>query len=114
MRRADSEINQQDDRVNRDAVADDRERPGVAGIPLVHQTAHRTLVEVMRPAGKDRTLTAMRAALRSAAADCRQDAIHTYNELVSEISKTSVALTGTLLLGGLLPYASSGGTITRR
>src|SRR5471032_2719243 len=67
MRRADSEINQQDDRGNRDAVADDRERPGVAGVALEHQTATRAALGVLPSVREEGTDAAMRTPPRDAA-----------------------------------------------
>src|SRR6185503_2894962 len=64
-----AEVNQHDDHGNRQPVADDGEGPGVARVALVDEPAHRAALEVMREAGKDRALAAVRASLAKAAAE---------------------------------------------
>src|SRR6185503_13519048 len=64
-----AEVNQHDDHGNRQPVADDGEGPGVAWVALVDEPAHRAALEVMREAGKDRALAAVRASLAKAAAE---------------------------------------------
>ena len=68
IRPADPEIDQHDDAPDRKAVADDRERPRVSRIALVHEPAHRTPLEMMGPSGKDESLAAVRAPFAQAPA----------------------------------------------
>jgi hypothetical protein len=73
VRAAVPEIDQDDDRGDRQAIADDRERPGVAGIPFEYETAGRAAFEMVRPAGEERARAAVGAALREAAAQRGED-----------------------------------------
>ena len=47
MRSDDAEVNERDDRRDRQPIADDRERPRVAWIAFVDQAADRTALEMM-------------------------------------------------------------------
>jgi hypothetical protein len=62
MRSDDAEVDEDDDRGNREPIADDGERPCVSGIPLEDQPAPRTALEVA-PAVEQLSLAAMRTAL---------------------------------------------------
>src|SRR5262249_445427 len=94
-----AEVDEDDNRRDRQAIADDRERPRVAGIALVDEAADRAPVEVVRPAGKQRPFAAVRTALADAAAQGREDHCTT----VSVTSKISVAFGGMLADGLWLP-----------
>jgi hypothetical protein len=75
MRSGDAEINQDDDRGNRNAIADDCECPRVAGIALVDQAAHVTGFKVTRPTRVQRSEAAMRTALVKSTSQRPQDEI---------------------------------------
>ena len=106
VRAAEADIDQDDDRANRNPIADDRECPRVAGIALVDQTADGAPFEVVCPSLKQRALSAVRTTFGEAAAKRRHDQMtaHTvYETDVSVISKTSVALAGMAALGLVAP-----------
>jgi len=114
MRPPESEIDQRDDDGDRDAVADDRERPGVAGVTLEHESAGTASLEMMRPAGEQRALAAVRTPAARAAANRGDDlggARHVsatrrrsaYPTLINVMSKTIVAFGGIALPAPLLP-----------
>jgi hypothetical protein len=72
MRSAKAEVEQRDDRGDRQPIADDRERPGVARIAFVDQTTNLATVEVM-PAGEKRTLTAVGTPLQQSTSESGRD-----------------------------------------
>src|SRR5206468_3951119 len=82
-----AEVDEHDDRGDRQAVADDRERPRVAGIALVDEAADRAPLEVMCPAGEEQSYAAVRTAPADAAAQGRAD----HCTPVSVMSNSSVA-----------------------
>src|SRR5688572_11657408 len=67
MRSADAEVNQGDDRRDRQPIADDRERPRVSWIPFVDEAADLAALEVMGPPREQAALAAVRAALSQSA-----------------------------------------------
>jgi len=73
VRSSEAKIDQDDDRGDRQAIADDRERPRVTGIPLVYESTDGTALDVMRPAGEERSLAAVRAAFADAPAKRGED-----------------------------------------
>src|SRR5581483_9084612 len=58
-----TEIDEDDDGGDRKPIADDREEPGIALVSLEHQPAVRATVDMLPPAGKKRSLTAVGATL---------------------------------------------------
>src|SRR5436853_5591152 len=85
-----AEVDEDDDRGDRQPIAHDREGPRVARVALVDQTTHRATFEVMRPAREERTLAAVRTALAQPAAEGGAD----HCTPVSVMSKSSVAFAG--------------------
>ena len=72
MRAQHSEINQQDHRANRHAIADDRKGPDIAGAARVDQTADGATFKI-GPAGKQLALSAVRTALAQTPGQRRND-----------------------------------------
>ena len=66
-RSRESEIDENDGDGDREPVADDGEQPRVAGVAFVDEAARRTSLDVVRPAGEQRSDSAMRTAPRHAA-----------------------------------------------
>src|SRR5262249_41123497 len=66
-----TEIDDDDDRGDRETIADGGEGPGVAGIAFVDEAADAAAFQVRRETGKEGALTAVRAPLVPAAADGR-------------------------------------------
>jgi len=62
-----SEVDEHDRRGDRQPIADDRERPGVARIPFEHQTADRTPVAMCAPPIEQPSGAAVRTPLPQAA-----------------------------------------------
>ncbi len=67
MRAENAEINKDDDEEHRKAVEDDRERPCVALVAFVNETAHGTSVQMIPPAREERSFTAVRTPFAQAA-----------------------------------------------
>src|SRR5258708_2918748 len=103
------EVDQHHDRGDRKPIADDGERPRVSRIALVDEAARPTGIEVMRPSREELASAAMRAAFGKAAAQRGPD----HCTAVSVMSKSSVAFGG-MPVRPVLPYALSGGMISRR
>src|SRR5262245_36983611 len=110
MRASVAEVDQDDDCGDRQTVADDRDRPRVAGVAFVHEAADRAALDVMHPAREERPFSAVWTAFRDTATQRGED----HDTPVSVMSKTSVAFGGIAGDGLRLPYASSGGMIKRR
>ncbi len=91
-----SEVDHHDDRRDRQPVADDRERPRVAGVALVDEPADGASIQVMRPPRKQRAFPAVRAPLADAAPKRGQD----HCTFSSEMSKSSVAFDGIFVGSG--------------
>src|SRR5436309_1620346 len=72
MRSRESEIDENDGDGDQEPVAGDGEQPRVARVAFVDETARRTSLDVARPAGEQRSDSAVRTAPRHAAPERRE------------------------------------------
>ena len=73
MRAEQPEIHEDDRDGHGDAIADDRKCPGVSGVALEDQTADRTTLEMMAPAGEQLPASAVGTTLAESAAKSGPD-----------------------------------------
>ena len=91
-----AKVDDDDQRGHGKSIADDRERPRIARIPFVHQTADRAAIQMARPAGEERAFAAVRAPLADAAPERGQD----HCTAISVMSNSSVAFEGIFVGSG--------------